>query len=70
MLILVLINVQYIRNVVFSFEKGPHGRNPSASDSNHPINPSPLAKFRIALILKAIWKTLDNWRVTYGLSNL
>ena len=41
MLILVLINVQYILNVVFSFEKGSNDQNHSSSDSHHPITPPP-----------------------------
>ena len=42
MLILVLIDVQYIQNVVFSFEKASNGQNHSSSDSHHPITPPPL----------------------------
>ena len=71
MLILVLIDVQYIQNVGFSFEKDSNGQNHSWSDSNLSINLTlPIAKFRISLILNVIWKTLDNWRVSYSLLNL
>ena len=69
MLILVLIDLQYIQNVVFSFEKGSNGQNHSSSDSHYPIHPTP-SKILHPLTLKAIWKTLDNWRVSYGLFNL
>ena len=41
MLILVLIDVQYIQNVVFSFKKGSIGKNHSSSDSHHPIIHTP-----------------------------
>ena len=37
MLVVVLIDVQYIQNVVVSFEKGSNGQNHSSSDSHHPI---------------------------------
>ena len=35
MLILILIDVQYLQNVVFSFGKGSNGQNHSSSDSHH-----------------------------------
>ena len=35
MLVLILINIQYLQNVVFSFEKGLSGQNHSLSDP-HP----------------------------------
>ena len=50
MLIVILIDAQYLQNVFFSFEKGSNGQNHSSSDSNHPIKkspPSPPAKFCI-----------------------
>ena len=37
MLILILINNQYLQNVVFSFEKGWNGQNHSPSGSHHLI---------------------------------
>ena len=46
MLIFILINVQYLQNVVFHFEKGSNGQNHSSSGSNHPIKKSP-ANFHI-----------------------
>ena len=36
-LLLILINVQYLQNVVFSFDKGLSGQIHSLSDSHHPI---------------------------------
>ena len=45
MLLFILINVQYLQNVVFSFEKGLSGQNHSLSDSHHLIEKSPLANF-------------------------
>ena len=62
MLILILIDVQYLQNVVFSFEKYLNGQHLSLSDFHHPINPP--AKFPIPshwgremfpLTLNAIW---------------
>ena len=41
MLILILINVQYLQNVVFSFGNGLSGKNHSLSDSHHPVEKSP-----------------------------
>ena len=41
MLILILINVQYLQDVVFDFEKGLNGQNHSWPDSHHPIKKSP-----------------------------
>ena len=38
MLILILIDVQYLHNVIFSFEKGLNGQNHSSSDSHHDMN--------------------------------
>ena len=35
-LTLILIDVQYVQNVVFSFEKSSNGQNHSLSDSDHP----------------------------------
>ena len=41
MLILILINVQYLQKIVFSFEKGSNGQNHSSSGSHYPIKKSP-----------------------------
>ena len=38
--ILISIDVQYLQNVVFGFEKGSKGQNHSLSDSQHPIKKS------------------------------
>ena len=40
MLILISIDVQYLQNVVFSFEKCSNGQNHSLSDSHLPIKKS------------------------------
>ena len=45
MLLFILINVQCLQNVVFSFEKGLSGQNHSLSDSHHLIEKSPLVNF-------------------------
>ena len=39
MLIFALIDVQYLQNVVFSFEKGLNGLNYPSPGSHDPINP-------------------------------
>ena len=58
MLILTLIDVQYLENVVFTFAKGSNGQIYSSSDSHHPTKKTPV-KFSIPPPLNAIWKTLD-----------
>ena len=45
-LILILIGVDYLQSVVFSFEKGLNGQNHSSLDSHRPIK-NPPAKFTI-----------------------
>ena len=44
---LILVDVQYLRNVVFCFEKGLNGQKHSSSDFKHPVEKSPPAKFLI-----------------------
>ena len=51
MLILILINVQYLQNVVFSFENGLNGQNLSSSDSYHLIFPPAGRDFPYLLLL-------------------
>ena len=41
MLILTLTDVQYLHNVVFSFEKGSNGQNHYSSDFHNPIKHFP-----------------------------
>ena len=65
--ILIFINVQYLQNVIFSFEKGSNSQNHSTLGSHQPIKKIPLHKFPIppSLVgdtsqsLDAIWKTLS-----------
>ena len=65
MLILILMNVKYLQNVVFSFEKGLNGQNHSSSGSHNSIEKSPPAKFPISPTgvicppLNTFWKTLS-----------
>ena len=70
--ILVLIGVQYLQNIVFSFEKGLNGQNHSLSDSHHliwKISPSKISYSPslagggggvadFSLPLNVVWKTL------------
>ena len=58
MLILILIDVQYLQNVVFSIKNGSNFSNHSSSDSPHPIKKVNLAKFSIPAPYESIWKTL------------
>ena len=45
MLILILIDVQYSQNAVFSFEKSSNRQNHSSSDSHHLVKKIPPAVF-------------------------
>ena len=45
MLILILIDVQYLQNVVFNCEKGSNGQDHSSSVSHHKIKKNPSSKF-------------------------
>ena len=45
MLILILIDVQYLQNLVFSFEKGLNVQNHSLPDSHHSIKKFPQQNF-------------------------
>ena len=57
MLIVILIDVHYLQNALFSFEKSLNGQNQYLSGSHHPIPPPPSpAKF--PLCLNTILKTL------------
>ena len=63
MLILILIDVQYLQNVVLSLEKGSDDQNHSSSDSLQLIKKflapkfsSPLHREKSPLPLNAIWK--------------
>ena len=47
MVILILIDVQYLQNVVFNFEKGSEAQSHSSSDSDHPVKKFLPAKFPI-----------------------
>ena len=57
MLILILIDVQYLNNVVFSIKKGSHGWNHSLSDSHHPIKKS-RTKISLSPSYLLIWKIM------------
>ena len=59
MLILILFNIQNLRSVAFSFEKGSSGQNHFLSASHQPIEKFPDANFPSVLLLNAIWKTLE-----------
>ena len=65
MLILILIDVQYSQEAVFSFEKGFNGQSHSSSGSHHPVKNStpvkfpmpPLGGIPLPSLLTAFWKT-------------
>ena len=48
MLILILINVQYLEKAVFSFKIGSTGQKYSSSGYHHPIKKFPAPKFLIS----------------------
>ena len=63
MLILLLINVQYLQNVVFSFKKCKNGQIHYSSDSQYPIKKNSKIFYPFywegpSPSLNAIWKTL------------
>ena len=45
MLILILLDAQYLQKVIFSFEKGLNSQNHSSSGSRHPIKKFTPVKF-------------------------
>ena len=45
MLILILLDAQYLQKVIFSFEKGLNSQNHSSSGSQHPIKKFTPVKF-------------------------
>ena len=51
MLILILINIQYVQNIAFSFEKGLTKQNNTSSDSYHLIFPPTGVYFSYFLML-------------------
>ena len=64
MLILILIDVQYLQNVVISIKEGSNGQN--QSDCHHPIKKFPQHKIPhcptlegIPLLCHVIWKILN-----------
>ena len=61
MLILILMDVQYLQNVVFTFGKGLNNQSYSLSGSHHMIKKVPLNKVSHppSTPLIAIWKTLS-----------
>ena len=67
MLILILINVQYLQNVVFSFENGLNGQNLSSSDSYHLIFPPAGGDFPYLLLLFGQrWRVVPSKHLKYG----
>ena len=75
MLIVILVDAQYLQNVVFSFEKGLNGQNHFSSGFHQPIKKSP---HRIcdscfpplkgnSQTLNAIWKSLCSVSKEYNI---
>ena len=61
----ILISVQYLQNVVFSFEKSFNSQKHFFPDSHHPVKNPPskishplLQEGRFLLLINTIWKTL------------
>ena len=60
MLIVILVDAQYLQNVVFSFEKGLNGQNHSLWHSPPPTKKIFQAELGDSpLPLNAIWKTMN-----------
>ena len=68
MSVFILIDVQYLQNVVFSFENSSNGQNHSSSDSNHQIEKFLPAKFPHPLML--FWKPRVLKSSTYMLTRV
>ena len=68
MLILILINVQYLKNFVFSIEEGSNGQNHSLSDFHHLLKHFSLQNS--PLILNVISKTLGSCVQTHWVARL
>ena len=64
-LILILIDVQYLQNVLFSFENGRNGQTQSFLDFHHQIKKSLVAKF--TMFHK--WTLLIRWYQKFFLQN-
>ena len=60
MLILILIDVPFLQNIVFRFEKGSNGQNHSCSPSHYPIKKSLLAENPPVTISKSIVWVIKN----------
>ena len=58
MLILVLIDIQYLQYVDFSFEEGSNGQNHSFSDTHHPIRNVPIPKLYLENSVRHVIKGL------------
>ena len=60
MYMLILLDVQYSRKAVFSFEKVSNGQNHSSLRFPSPVKKFPPAKFQIPPILfpPVLWRTL------------
>ena len=56
-----IIDVQYLQNVIVSFEKGSNGQNHSSSDSQHPIKKLLRARFPIPRPLTLFGKPWYLW---------
>ena len=62
MLILILIDAQYLQNVVFSFEKKVKMVKITPREIPTTRQKNPPVKFPIPLPLNGIWKTLPNFK--------
>ena len=61
MLIIILIDVQFLQNVVFSFEKGANGQNLSCLSPHHSKNlPAKYLLLQNAHIYKSV---VDVWQI-------
>ena len=62
MVILIIIDVQYLHNVVFGFEENWNGESHCSSDTHHPIKQSPQVKLPIPpTVGKFLPTTFENY---------
>ena len=58
MLIYILLNIQHLQNIIYSFEIGSIGENISLSDYHQSMRKSPNKISYSPLLVNAIWKAL------------
>ena len=70
MLVLILIHIQYLQDLVFSFENGSNVQNHSLSDSHHSIKKFPQQSFLLPYWGDFPAYPLKLWGIYNSLQNL